>query len=89
MQYSRPIAQLLRTAAADVACEVGLSPDLLAQPKKLVRAQAVVVFHLQAARQAEANRALIDRANAVVPMVMIRIAATRPAQQRHRQGTQR
>ncbi len=54
-----------------------------------MRAEAVIVFHLQPTRHAEPDRPTFSWANAIPPMIMVGVAATRPAQERHRQRLQR
>src|SRR5438067_11190938 len=85
----QPVRQLLWSTATDVASEVWLRANLLAQPQELVSAEAVVVLHLQAARHAQSDRPLLGRPNAISPVIVIRVAAARPTQQWHRQGFER
>src|SRR5262249_40148785 len=71
-----PVTQLLRRSAADVARQIGFCTQHAAERDKFVRAEAVVILDLQAARHAQPRRTLTD---AVAPRVVISVAAAGPA----------
>ena len=73
-----PFGQFLDRAAADVAADVGRGADLIAEIQKLVRAELVVLHHAAPGR-VDSLWTLIARADAVLPMILIRETAARPA----------
>ena len=85
VQVFHPLAHFLRRAAAHVARDVGLAAHLAAQFHEFVGAEGVVLRHA-APVGVHHVAALLLRADAVPPVVLIREAAARPAQHRHMDG---
>ena len=76
-----PIAQLFGRAAADVAGDVGLGADLLAEVEELVGAEGVGIDDL-APVHVERVGTVGAGADAVAPVVVVGIAAAGPAEVR-------
>ena len=74
-----PLHHLLRGAAADVARDVGVGAELLHEIHELVGAEAVVLDDA-APVGVDHRRALLARADAVLPVVLVGEAAAGPAQ---------
>ena len=83
-----PLRHLLHGAAAHVAADIRFAPQLLAQFHKLVRAEVVILDHA-APMGVDHRRALLIRANAVHPVILIGKTAAGPAQDRHLDFLQR
>ncbi len=74
-----PLTHLLHRAAAHVSVYISLTAKLLTELEKLVRAEAVVLHH---AAPVGVDHLLAGflRTDAVLPVVLVRKTAARPAQ---------
>ena len=78
----------MRAAGADIAVHIGLGAELLGQVEELVRADGIVLGHAAPAG-VDLDRALVARADAFTPVVLVSKAAAGPAHQRHLEGLER
>ena len=83
-----PLGHLLHGAAAHIAVDVGLAAQLLAELEELVGAEAVVLHH-PAPVGVHHPLAPLLRADAVLPVVLVRKASAGPAQHGNLQPFQR
>ena len=83
-----PLLHLLDAAAADIAADIRLTIEHLAQIQKLVGAEVIGLGNA-APMRVDHGRALRSWADAVHPMIFIREATTRPAQVRNLHRSQR
>ena len=77
-----PVHHFLRGSATDVAADIRLGPDLLAEIEKLVRAE-LVGFNHPAPVRIDAPGPLVARPDPIPPMVFIRKTSPRPAKHRN------
>ncbi len=73
-----PIPQLMRSAAADVAGKIRLGAEQAAQADEFMGAETPV-FDIPSPMDIYALGTMLKRANAVAPVIIVGIAATRPA----------
>src|ERR1700730_16792349 len=76
-----PIAQFVRCATADVACKIRLGAEQSTQCNEFVRAEAPV-FDVTSPMDIHALGPLLRGTDAVTPVIVVRVAAPRPAQYR-------
>jgi len=84
----QPFGHFLRRAGTEVAIDVGLCAQQLGQVEEFVRADGIRLFHA-APVGVDLGRALVARADAILPVVFIGEAAARPAYEGHVQLFQR
>ena len=79
--YSTQLRASSTRAQPGVDAHVGLDPELLGIAQELVRAEAVALDHVPGL--VAADRPLVARADAILPVVAGGEVAARPAQERH------
>src|SRR5262249_9155507 len=77
-----PLLHLLNRAAANIAANVGLTPDLLTKIHELVCPEMIILDHAPP-MSVDHGRSLLCRPNALSPMVFVGETSAGPAQDRH------
>ena len=82
-----PIAQLTGRAGADVPTKIRFSANQATEADKFLSANMIVLDHF-APVDIDPARALVTRANAILPVIIVSEAAARPANDRRFQAAQ-